>query len=170
MKIETSKPANQRDVTKERVATWLVMHQATRVLQEHVERRLDESTHLSWLEFELLWRLKLAADHPLQMNELAARLLASPSGITRVADRLEREGLITRETPTDNRRIVQVALTPLGASTLADADRAFHDGLREAMSDALTADDGVRLRRIMRKLLEHNGAWSAERCDPMATP
>jgi len=154
--------ATQRD----RIVAWLNLQQTSRVLQSLLEERLGAEADLSWLEFELLWRLKFSDGRSLQMSEIAAQLLASPSGITRIADRLERKGLIGRDIPRDNRRVVRVTLTERGRSVLALADRTFATTLRESFSGRLSDDEVLWLRRITRKLLEHNGAWSADRCDP----
>ena len=151
---------------RERIVAWLNLQQTSRVLQGLLEERLGAEVGLSWLEFELLWRLHGSGGRPFQMSEIAAQLLASPSGITRIADRLERRGLIDRDIPRDNRRVVLVTLTERGRTVLAKADLTFVGALRESFSGHLSEDEVQWLRRITRKLLEHNGAWAADRCDP----
>jgi DNA-binding MarR family transcriptional regulator len=111
-------------------------------------------------------RLQVAAGHPLQMSQIAAQLINSPSGTTRIADRLERAGLIERETPRENRRVVHVKLTERGREVLGRADRAFREVLQEVFASHLTEDEVASLRASLRKVLEGNGAWSEERCDP----
>jgi DNA-binding MarR family transcriptional regulator len=160
------KDQRQLEANKERVAAWVNLQQTNRVIQTVLEERLQAVTHLSWAEFEVLWRLELAAEHPLQMSEIAEQLLGSPSGITRMADRLEKDGLIARETPRENRRVVHVKLTKRGASVLADARNAFGDALGDAFSAHLSEADVAALRRLTRKLLEGNGAWVEARCNP----
>jgi DNA-binding MarR family transcriptional regulator len=158
--------ATVAEATRERVAAWMNLQQANRVIQAVLEERLDAETRLSWPEFEVLWRLQIAAEHPLRMNEIAAQLIGSPSGTTRIADRLEREGLIARATPKDNRRVVEVKLTARGRTALARADRVFREVLEEAFSSHLSEAELLSLRQIMRKLLESNGAWLESRCEP----
>jgi DNA-binding MarR family transcriptional regulator len=157
-------------VSRERLAAWLNIQQTSRVIQDLLEARLRTSTDLSWPEFQLLFRLRIVGDHPLQMGEIAAQLLASPSGLTRIADRLEQNGLITRETPRDNRRVVRVSLTERGKDVLAQADRAVGEVLRESFAEQLSEEEVGWLRRILRKLLERNGAWSDARCEPGFEP
>ncbi len=151
---------------REQVTAWLNLQQTNRVIQAVLEDRLKAATDLSWAEFEVLWRLQTAAEHPLQMNEIAEQLLGSPSGITRMADRLAKDGLIARETPRDNRRIVHVKLTKRGASVLANAREAFGEALGRSFSAHLTEADVTTLRSLARKLLEGNGAWVESRCNP----
>lgn len=147
-----------------RIGTWFNLQQANRVLEGLLEQRLRSEVDLSMPEYEVLFRLQHAAGHPLLMSEIAAQLLNSPSGATRIADRLEAEGLIARETPRDNRRVVHVTLTERGRKVLEKGDGVFRDALRESFAAYLSHAEVNELRRLMRKLLEGNGAWTEARC------
>jgi DNA-binding MarR family transcriptional regulator len=155
-----------RSASQDQVGTWINLHQTFRVIQALIDERLRAETDLSWPEFELLMRLELAADHPLQMSEIAAQLVGSPSGTTRIADRLEKDGLIVRETPRENRRIVRVQLTDHGRKVLGEANQTFHSTLQETFGDHLGDSEVAELRRTLRHLLEKNGAWQEARCNP----
>ena len=155
--------------TQGQVSTWINLQQTFRVIQARIDERLQAETGLSWPEFELLMRLDLAADHPLQMSEIAAQLVGSPSGTTRIADRLEKDGLIVRETPRENRRIVRVQLTDHGRKVLGDANKTFHTTLQKTFGDHLGDIEVAELRRALRHLLEKNGAWQEARCNPTPT-
>ena len=160
-----------RAANQEQVTTWINLHQTARVIQAKIEERLRARTDLSWAEFELLMRLQVSSARGLQMSEIAAQLVGSPSGTTRIADRLEKDGLIVRETPRENRRIVLVELTDRGRAVLAEAGKAFRVILQETFGDHLTEDEVSELRGLLRTLLEKNGAWQQARCDPgLATP
>ena len=150
------------------MSAWINLHQTVRIIQARIEERLRAEVDLSWPEFELLMRLQYRSDQPLQMGEIAAQLVGSPSGTTRIADRLEKDDLIVRETPRENRRIVQVQLTEKGRKVLAKADETFRDALHETFGQHLTDGDVVELRKQLRKLLESNGAWTEARCSPGA--
>jgi len=152
--------------SEDQVTTWINLNQTARVIQGLLEDRLRAETDLSWAEFELLMRLQVSAGHPLQMSEIAAQLVGSPSGTTRIADRLEKDGLISRETPRENRRIVRVVLTERGRKVLAEADETFRATLQETFGEHLRDSEVAELRRSLRKLLERNGAWQEARCDP----
>ena len=156
----------ERTASQDQVTTWINLHQTVRVMQSRIESRLQAETDLSWAEFELLMRLRIAAEQPLQMNEIAAQLVGSPSGTTRMADRLEKAGLIVRETPRENRRIVQVTLTDRGRKLLAKADGLFRSALQDSFGDHLSVPEIESLRHVLRKLLEKNGAWQEARCSP----
>ena len=63
-----------------------------------------EEHGLSPVEFEVLTRLARSPNNQLRMTDLAAQTSLSTSGVTRVVDRMERDGLIRRRAcPTDRR-------------------------------------------------------------------
>ena len=157
-----------RSANQDQVSTWINLHQVVRIIQARLEERLQAETNLSWPEFEVLMRLQVATGHPLQMGEIAAQLVGSASGTTRIADRLEKDGLIVRETPKENRRIVRVLLTDKGKKVLVNADETFRTTLQETFGEHLTDAQVADLRAHMRRLLEKNGAWQEARCDPGA--
>src|SRR5690348_9787724 len=58
----------------------------------------------------------LRRDHPAPVRtlDLAARLVSRAPDITRLLDKLERRGLVARDRPADNRRVVRVGITAAG--------------------------------------------------------
>ncbi len=62
----------------------------------------------------------LRAQHPekLRTLDLAARLVSRAPDITRMLDKLEQRGLIERDRPADNRRIVEIGITAAGIDLL----------------------------------------------------
>ena len=158
-----------QSASQDQVGTWINLQQTLRVIQGHIDERLRAETDLSWPEFELLMRLEVAADHPLQMSEIAAQLVGSPSGTTRIADRLEKDGLIVRETPRENRRIVRVQLTDNGRKVLGEAQQTFRTTLHETFGSHLADREVAQLRRTLRHRLEKNDAWQEARCNVTLT-
>lgn len=73
---------------------------------------------LSVIDFETLIRLARSPRQRLRMSDLAAQTSLSTSGVTRVVDRLEREGLVIREACVTDRRISYAVLTEAGSDRL----------------------------------------------------
>ena len=71
----------------------------------------------------------LRGEHPdkLRTLDLAARLVSRAPDITRMLDKLERRGLIDRDRPADNRRIVRVGITASGIALLNELNEPLHD-------------------------------------------
>ncbi|MEH1164829.1 MarR family transcriptional regulator [Micromonospora sp. CPCC 205539] len=80
-------------------------------LQARFAAQLDEQG-LTAVEFEVLTRLARSPGNQLRMTDLAAQTSLSTSGVTRVVDRMERDGLLTRRAcPTDRRSSYAVVTT-----------------------------------------------------------
>ncbi|MEI5102759.1 MarR family transcriptional regulator [Streptomyces sp. PmtG] len=77
-----------------------------------------EKAGLSPLDFGALMRLSRTPGGRLRMTDLAAQLSLSTSGVTRAVDRMERGGLVRRESCAADRRSTYAVLTPEGAERL----------------------------------------------------
>jgi len=73
---------------------------------------------LSPVEFEVLTRLARSPNNQLRMTDLAAQTSLSTSGVTRVVDRMERDGLIRRRACPSDRRSSFAVVTAAGLSRL----------------------------------------------------
>jgi DNA-binding MarR family transcriptional regulator len=73
---------------------------------------------LSWVEFEVLLRLSRSPENRLRMTDLAAQTQLTTSGVTRVVDRLERDGLLCRIACPTDRRSSYAAVTRAGLARL----------------------------------------------------
>jgi MarR family transcriptional regulator, 2-MHQ and catechol-resistance regulon repressor len=82
--------------------------------------QLDEHG-LSSVEFEVLTRLARSPANQLRMTDLAAQTSLSTSGVTRVVDRMERDGLITRRACPSDRRSSYAVVTPTGLRRLDES-------------------------------------------------
>ena len=121
-----------------------------------VLRRLDadlQQVHgLPLTSYEVLLFLGDAPGTRLRMSELAASLLLSQSGATRLVDRLEREGLVERERCESDARGLYAVLTTKGATLLQEARPTHLAGVRRWFLDLLGEDDLDSLGRIWRRL------------------
>ena len=107
----------------------------------------------------------LRGEHPEKVRtlDLAGRLVSRAPDITRLLDKLEQGGLIERDRPADNRRVVHVAITEKGLALL----RELREPLRECHARQLghlsprELNDLVALLRAAR--LPHEDADSSWR-------
>jgi DNA-binding MarR family transcriptional regulator len=76
---------------------------------------------LGEVEFEVLLRLSRSPDGLLRMTDLAAQTSLSSSGITRVVDRLEAAGSVSRRACVTDRRTTYAVVTETGRARLAAA-------------------------------------------------
>lgn len=85
-----------------------------RALEDELFARFD----LTPQQYNVLRLLKAAHPEPVPTLTLANRLVSRAPDITRMLDRLAEHGAIVRERPADNRRVVEVRITPKGLAIL----------------------------------------------------
>ena len=90
----------------------------------------------------------------LRLSALAEHLHIAPRSATEVVDDLERFGLAERRPDPADRRATLVALTPEGAKTSRDIQRA-RQAVGERFFAALDAGDRDDLARVLRKLRDN---------------
>jgi DNA-binding MarR family transcriptional regulator len=128
-----------------------------------IVRRLDEDLRaqsgLTLSSFEVLYELVRAPGNRLRMAELADRLLFTRSGVTRLVDRLERDGFVERnECPHDGRGVYAI-LTEKGFDTFEAAAAPHIDGIRRLFLDRLDGLGDI-LRRLLHQLAPEKPAKS----------
>ncbi len=109
------------------LAAWRGLLRVHARLVHDLDAELQEVHGLPLHEYEVLLMLEDAPARKLRMTELASSVLLSQSGLTRLVDRLEREGLVERERCTADRRGLFAQLTDVGQARL-EAARVTHLG------------------------------------------
>jgi DNA-binding MarR family transcriptional regulator len=98
----------------------------------------------------------------MRMCDLADAVHLSRSGLTRMVDRLERQGLLERQRGERDPRQVFSAITERGLKRLAETTPTHLAGVRERFLDRLSRDQLRQLARVWRQLLEsHPGGGEA---------
>lgn len=116
---------------------------------------LGQDTGLSPQRFEVLLRLGRSPDRRLRMSDLAQQVTLTPSGLTRVVDRLEDEGYVRRDVcPTDRRGSFAV-LTDEGLAVLEAALPRHVAQVDALFGGALDAGERCELERLLRRLRDH---------------
>ena len=134
------------------LAAWRGMLETHSRLVHELDAELERDHGLPLSSYEVLMNLGDAEGGKLRMSELADRLLLSRSGLTRLADRLERQGLIARERCSDDGRGLYALLTDSGRELLAAARPAHLAGVRRRFLDQLDPADIEALGAIWERL------------------
>ncbi len=89
----------------------------------------------------------------LRMQDLARSVLLSKSGLTRLVDRMEAEGLVRREQcPTDKRGMLAV-ITPAGTAALRRASPVHLAGIERHFARHLSEGDAQTLRSAFEEMV-----------------
>lgn len=108
--------------------------------------------NVSMAEYGVLSLLGQAGRTGMRMSELAKRRVMSTGGFTRLADRLERRGLIERRRAAEDGRGYVAVLTAEGRTLLRKAWRQQYGDLRRLFLDRLDDDDLRDLARVWSRL------------------
>jgi DNA-binding MarR family transcriptional regulator len=112
--------------------------------------------------YEVLLLLEDASQRRLRMSDLSRSVLLSPSGVTRLVDRLEREGLVERERCPEDGRGYNAVLTDAGAARLQRARARHLAGVRRLFLGRLDDDDLLRLAAYWDRLVPGAAGSDAE--------
>jgi DNA-binding MarR family transcriptional regulator len=99
---------------------------------------------------ELLRTLASATAKRLRMSDLAARLTLTPSGVTRLVERLEADGSVTRLRDDADRRVVHAHLTARGTARLVAGAETYSATIRALLSERFSDEELHHLSRALR--------------------
>ncbi len=142
-----------RPLDRREMAAWHGMLRAHAALVRTLTAELEAEQGMSLPAYEVLAHLSEAPGRRIRMTELASCALLSPSGLTRLVDKLARDGLVCRERCGQDARVVYAVLTDQGCSRLQQAYPTHLRGVREHVIDRLDRGDLDVLAAAMRQLL-----------------
>lgn len=114
-----------------RIGVWRTVLRAHAQTIRELERELLAETGMALGWYDVLLQLAEAPERRLRMAELADRVLLSRSGLTRLIDRLQAEGLVRREPSPDDARGTYTVLTAAGFARLRAAAPVHLAGIRK---------------------------------------
>ena len=130
-----------------------------RVFEQTLQEELD--LPLAW--FDVLTNLYAAPDNRMRMQTLAESLILTRSGVTRLVDRVEKAGLVTREPAKEDRRGYYAILTEQGRNLVESAHEVHGKDIDENFTRYLTDREMKSLYRIMSKVWTGNPALLGSR-------
>ena len=143
-------PSNLLSPTE--LAAWRGFLEAHSLLITKLDEELIRDHGLPLTSYEVLMYLADANEERLRMSELAERLLLSRSGLTRLVDRLERQGLVERRRCDDDGRGLFAVLTREGRSRLEAARPAHLAGVRRHFLSRIGSEELATLASVWARL------------------
>ena len=138
----------------ERLRCWRLYFQSALALTDVLDAELEHQAGLPLRWYDVLVQLE-DSPHGIAMTELAARILHSKSGFTRLVDRMEQAGLVRRVRPEHDRRSILIVLTDKGTETMQHARRYHRDGIERHFSQHLTDTEIKTLTHAFEKISTH---------------
>ncbi len=139
-----------KPLTAEEEAVWRAFSRVMLLAPKALEADLLATSRLNFAEYHVLAYLSEQPDRTLRMNNLSGLNGLSPSGMTRVVERLARQGLIERQRSADDGRGQVAVLTAEGLRRLQAAWPAHLASVRARVVDHLDTLDP----RLLQSALE----------------
>ena len=143
-------------INEEQLRTWRAFLNAHSTMLRRISRDLEQAglPPLTW--YDVLAALRDAPEEQLRQVEIAERVLLSHSGLSRLIDRIEDQGLVERRQCDSDRRAFFVALTDKGRDMLDQMWPVYARGIADDFLPALGSNPCE-----IRQTLEQIG----EQCD-----
>ncbi|MBA3360721.1 MAG: MarR family winged helix-turn-helix transcriptional regulator [Acidimicrobiia bacterium] len=125
-------------LSEHELRAWQALLHAHHEVTRKLGAELRAKHGISFEAYDVLLRLARAPDHALQMTELARRVMAPPSTLTRRVDRLVSQGLVDRDRLGHDSRAMLARLTEYGRQVLRRAAQTHLRGIREHYTGRLT--------------------------------
>ena len=121
-------------------------------LTQALDAELTRGHDLPLSSYEVLLFLNDSDGGRMRMSELADSVLLSRSGLTRLVDRLEQEGLLKRTRCESDARGFFAEITPKGRRRFAAARESHLEGVRRLFLDRFSRAELRTLGGLWRKL------------------
>jgi DNA-binding MarR family transcriptional regulator len=132
---------------------WARFFVTSALILDDVESALKEAKlpPLAW--YDLLWILENAEEGRMRMHELAGRVVLSRYNVTRLADRMEKEGLIARERCEEDRRGAYCVLTAAGRALRKKMWPVYKGRIDACFGEHITLEEARALTATLEKIL-----------------
>ncbi len=143
------------DVSKDESVRWMPAFLA--LLRTHArlmdQLELDVRLHsgLTVARYDVLMHLDMAGGR-LRLSDLAQAVVLSPSGLSKLLDRMQDAGLVERQPDPDDARSTFAAITTHGRAVVRKTRPRHHAFLQHVFGDVLDDHDLADLTRIMARL------------------
>lgn len=127
------------------LGAWQTLLRAHHALVQRMSAELEHEHDLPLAWYEVLLRLTRAPGERMRMQELAGSTYFSPSGMTRLVDRMCDAGLVERHVCETDRRGINVVLTPAGKDRLRTASATHLRSIQQHFAAPLSAAEADTL-------------------------
>ena len=156
----STRPVADHELAPAELAAWRGFLRVHAALVKSLDDQLAAEHGLPLTSYEVLIYLRSAPEQRLRMADLADRVLLSRSGMTRLVDRLERDGLLAREQCSRDARGCYAVLTDEGRAFLERARPTHLSGVRRGFLDHFSPEELEHLGAVWERILPGAAASS----------
>jgi DNA-binding MarR family transcriptional regulator len=147
-------------LSRQQLAAWRAFLKVHATVINQIDHDLAAAGQLPLSSYDVLIELYDAPERRLRMYELAERVVLSRSGLTRLVDRLESEGLLRRDRSGADRRGAYAVITEQGIAALRRTWPVYAQGILRYFAQWLTPEEAQVMTSALERILA--AASSAE--------
>ncbi len=136
------------------IQAWIALHRAHRLLLEKVEKALKNTVLPSLDWYDVLLELQREKATGLRQYEISDKVLLTKYNLSRLLDRLEKNGLVQRHTSMEDGRGNRVLITDAGSKTLKQMWPVYSQSIQAHFGEKLSASETERISAILGKVLQ----------------
>ncbi len=140
-------------LSDQHLAAWRTFLKVHAIIIDRIDHDLVAAKLPPLSTYDVLIELYEAPEHRLRMHELAERVVLSRSGLTRLVDRLEAEGLLLRDRSGTDRRGAYAVITEQGIAVLRQMWPTYARGIAEYFAQWLTLEEARLLESAYGRIL-----------------
>jgi DNA-binding MarR family transcriptional regulator len=134
------------------IRTWVRFLTTHSAITRELEAQMMGAHGLTLSDYDVLVQLARAPDNRMRNIELAKAVVLTRSGVTRLVDGLERDGLVERSSCPEDKRGTLIKLTDEGGRRLREAAETHLNGVRELFLEKIGPEGRSSMDGLLGKL------------------
>jgi DNA-binding MarR family transcriptional regulator len=130
---------------------WFSFVRTHRLMIREIERRLADAGLPAYAWYDVLWGLESGSDGSRRMHELADTLAIERYNLTRLVDRLEKDGLVTRSRSSEDGRAAFVSITAAGRALRKKMWKVYQATVADLFLAQFSADERASLHAALER-------------------
>ena len=135
------------------VGTWVRLNQARQVALSQIEMALKSANLPPAIWYDVLWELDQAEDNGLRPFEIEKQMLLRQYNLSRLLDRLEKAGYLTRKPCEEDGRGQRVFISKAGRDLRLQMWPVYARAINDAIATHLSEDEAKSVDYLLSKLL-----------------
>lgn len=136
-------------MTKDGTDLWFSFVRTHRLMIREVESRLAAAKLPTYAWYDVLWGLESGPQGARRMHELADALAIERYNLTRLVDRLEQEGLVTRTRSPEDGRAAYASITKEGRALRRKMWKVYESTVAEVFLNQFSADEQAKFAKAL---------------------
>lgn len=132
---------------------WQQVRNVFESVESQVAKNLQQEHGIGLSEYRALELLSKAPDSELRMQVLANQLGLNQSSVTRLVERMERNGYTTRDVCPNDKRGVYTVITKRGRQIQAEISKDYDNFLNEALDETSSQNGNQAIVESLRQII-----------------